>query len=188
MTVFLQSPRLLKGAIVVINLANLLPRVIVFRCTPYTLTRTFIIRDIIAHQDARPHSRARRRARMEERAESQVIPREDGRQLNTMRFQVQWGTHRRGPTFSQVAVAPGETGVTTVQAIAALNATVASVTPNAARRAAEPAAARQRAWILSRPPTGIAIGGYSHSEYFRYRNFTDARVDVENIRGHNLRV
>jgi hypothetical protein len=33
----------------------------------------------------------------------------------------------------------------------------------------------------------LAIGGYSNSEYFQYKNFTDARVDVENLRGHNLR-
>ncbi len=186
MTTFPQFPRLLKDAVMGIDLVNFMPRRIVFYI-PRMLTPSLIICNIIIHQAFRQHSRARRKTRMQEPAEPQVIPREGARRLNTMRFQVQWGTHRGGPAFSQVAVAPGETGVTTAQAIAARNATVSSVTPNAARRAAEPAVVRQHAWILSRPPAGIAIGGYSHSEYFRYRNFTDARVDVENLRGHNLR-
>jgi len=100
----------------------------------------------------------------------------------------EWGSNQGGPTFSQVATAPSSTGVTTVQAIAALQATVASVTPDKAQQAAQPAKVKQIAWISSRPPAGIATGGYSKSEYFSYKNYTDARVDVENIRGHNLRV
>src|SRR5205823_3074876 len=98
-----------------------------------------------------------------------------------MRFQVQWNTKGGGPTFSQVATAPADPGVTTSRAVTALNATVASVTPNAAKEAAQPAAAKQRKWILSRPPAGIATSGYSKSEYFAYRGYTDARVDVENL-------
>ncbi|HVB23348.1 MAG TPA: DUF4157 domain-containing protein [Ktedonobacteraceae bacterium] len=104
-----------------------------------------------------------------------------------MRFQVQWNSKGGGPTFSQVATAPADPGVTTGQAITALNAAVASVTPDAAKEAAEPAAAKQRKWILSRPPGGIDKGGYSQSEYFVYKRYTDARVDVENLVGHNLR-
>ena len=111
------------------------------------------------------------------------------RRPNSMRFQVQWGSREGGPTFSQIAVdAPPYPGVTTVQAVAALNTTLALVEPRAAQVAATPAAARQKAWIMARPPAGIAQGGYSRSEYFPYRRFTDARVDVENQRGHNLKV
>ena len=77
--------------------------------------------------------------------------------------------------------------MTTTQAVATLTATVAMVTPSTARTAAAPAAAKQIVWIRSRPPAGIATGGYSKSEYFPYERYTDARVDVENIIGHNLR-
>jgi hypothetical protein len=104
-----------------------------------------------------------------------------------MRFQVQWNTRNGGPTFSQVATAPAQQGVTVAQAIGTLTATVATVEPAAAQAAAAPAAAAQVNWISKRPPAGIAIRGYSHSEYFRYRGYTDARVDVENLRGYNLR-
>lgn len=104
-----------------------------------------------------------------------------------MRFQVQWGTNQGGPTFSLTAAASADPGVTTTQAIATLNATAALVTPAAAQTAASPAVASQISWIRNRPPAGIAVGGYSKSEYFRYLRFTDARVDVENIVGHNLR-
>lgn len=104
-----------------------------------------------------------------------------------MRFQVQWNSSGNGPTFSQVATAPAATGVTTEKATAALAVAVSTVTPASARTAAAVAEAAQQRWILSRPPAGIAIGGYSKSEYFSYQNYTDARVDVENIRGHNLR-
>ncbi|MEW5860623.1 MAG: DUF4157 domain-containing protein, partial [Cyanobacteriota bacterium] len=130
----------------------------------------------------------RSRTREQERVEPRVIPRERDEKPNTMRFQVQWGTNQGGPTFSQIATAPSSTGVTTVQAITALEATVANVTPDKAQKAALPAKTKQIAWISSRPPAGIATGGYSKSEYFHYKNYTDARVDVENIRGHNLRV
>jgi hypothetical protein len=120
-------------------------------------------------------------------AQGQEESKSPGRQ-NSMRFQVQWGTRQGGPTFSQVALAPSNPGVTTVQAVAALNDTLALVRPAAAQSAAAPAALQQEAWITTRPPAGIAQGGYSRSEYFPYGRYTDARVDVENLRGHNLRV
>lgn len=68
----------------------------------------------------------------------------------------------------------------------ALNATHAKVTPKTAQKAATPAVAKQTKWINARPPHGIAQEGYSKSEYFDY-NYPDARVDVENLRGHNLK-
>jgi hypothetical protein len=104
-----------------------------------------------------------------------------------MRFQVQWGTNEGGPTFSEVTTAPSKTGVKVSQAVAALNAAVAKVTPKAAKEAAEPAKNKQINWIQGRPPGGISTENYSHSEYFEYQSYTDARVDVENMRGHNLK-
>src|SRR5262249_38427128 len=83
--------------------------------------------------------------------------------LNSMRFQVQWGTGQGGPTFSRVAVAPANPGVTTAQSVAALWDAVKSVIPAAAQTAAEPAALKQQAWILSRPPAGIGPGAFSKS-------------------------
>ncbi|MEU5957961.1 DUF4157 domain-containing protein [Streptomyces sp. NPDC047525] len=103
-----------------------------------------------------------------------------------MRFQVQWGSRAGGPTFGLPAVAPWDTGVTTAQAVATLGAVVALVRPEAAQAAAGLAGAKQIRWILSRPPAGVA-GTHSWSEYFPYLRFRDARVDVENLRGHNLR-
>ena len=108
--------------------------------------------------------------------------------LNTMRFQVQWGTGQGGPTFSRTEVAPANPGVTTIKAVEALWTVIRSVVPGAAQTAAQPAAVKQEAWIRTRPPAGVGPGTFSHSEYFRYLRYTDARVDVENLRGQNLRV
>jgi hypothetical protein len=135
---------------------------------------------------ARP--RTRETTRTAERAEPRAIPREEPRQQNAMRFQVQWNTGAGGPTFSLPAIAASNPGVTTTQAVATLSATVATVVPTRAREAAMPAAAKQIRWILSRPPAGIGPSYFSHSEYFPYLRYTDARVDVENLRGHNLRI
>jgi hypothetical protein len=110
---------------------------------------------------------------------------EDGE--NAMRFQVQWDTSRSGPTFSEVATASSKTGVTVSQAVDALNATLAKVEPKAAQKAAELARDKQVTWLESRPPEGVSTQNYSWSEYFNYKNYTDARLDVENLRGHNLR-
>lgn len=130
------------------------------------------------------------KTRTQDKVIPRVVPRGRTRrqQMNNMRFQVQWGTNAGGPTFSNVATAPSTTGVTTLQAISTLQATVAAVRPNKAKKAAQTAAAKQSAWIASRPPAGIATGGYSKSEYFSYGGFSDARVDVENLRGHNLKI
>jgi hypothetical protein len=107
---------------------------------------------------------------------------------NAMRFQVQWGTNEGGPTFGLPAVAPSETGVSTIQAVTTLSAVLATVEPKRAKVAATPAAEKQIKWILKRPPGGVGPETISRSEYFEYQNYTDARVDVENLRGRNLRV
>jgi len=104
-----------------------------------------------------------------------------------MRFQVQWDTGKGGPTFSTTATAQAEPGITASAAVASLTAAVSSVVPKAAQNAAAPALAKQSKWISARPPGGIGTEGYSKSEYFSYGRTTDARVDVENIFGHNLR-
>jgi len=127
-----------------------------------------------------------KKEKKKEEKEKEKEKEKDKRQA-AMRFQVQWGTGQGGPTFGLPAVAPWKTGVTTTQAVTTLSAVVTMVRPDEARQAASPAAAKQVQWILSRPPAGIATGGFSKSEYFPYRRYTDARVDVENIRGHNLR-
>jgi hypothetical protein len=122
-----------------------------------------------------------------------LTPPEDDRkkQPAVMRFQVQWNSRAKDPKkkgqFSERAEAPASIGVTTKQAVAALKATHAQVRPRSAQTAAEPAVSKQTDWINSRPPAGISQGGYSHSEYFEY-DYPDARVDVENLRGHNLKV
>ncbi|MEA2900088.1 MAG: hypothetical protein QOJ84_5703 [Bradyrhizobium sp.] len=105
-----------------------------------------------------------------------------------MRFQVQWNSRAKDNTkgqFSEVATAPASIGVSTAQAVTALNATHAKVTPEAAKKAAGPAVALQVKWINGRPPAGV-VGQFSRSEYFKYQ-YPDARVDVEGLRGHNLR-
>jgi hypothetical protein len=105
---------------------------------------------------------------------------------NTMRFQVQWNTKGNGPTFSVVKTAPSATGVTVLQAVDGLDAVLAKVIPEAAKEAAEPAKNKQQEWVRSVPPAGITLQGWSRSEDFYY-DYPDARVDVENIRGHNLK-
>ena len=108
-----------------------------------------------------------------------------------MRFQVQWNSRAKDPNkkgqFSETASAPASVGVSVAQAVTALRATHAKVVPRRAKDNAEPAVAAQTKWINDRPAQGgIAIGGYSKSVPFEY-DYPDARVDVENQRGHNLR-
>lgn len=107
-----------------------------------------------------------------------------------MRFQVQWATRHGGPTFGEPAVAEYAPGVTVAQALAALATAVGKTTPRAAQEAAAPAVAKQRKYIAAQPATGgLPDGvGRSRSVYFPYERYTDARVDVENLLGHNLRV
>jgi Domain of unknown function (DUF4157) len=118
------------------------------------------------------------------------IEEEESKLPAAMRFQVQWNSRAKDPTkkgqFSETATAPASVGVTTEQAVTALTATHVKVKPDRAKKAASPAVALQIKWIMKRPPAGIAIGGYSRSENFDY-DYPDARVDVENLRGHNLR-
>ena len=121
------------------------------------------------------------------RVDPRVIPKTQTPDMNAMRFQVQWDSKNKGPTFALPAVAPPNPGVTTPQALATLAAVVATVVPKRAQAAAAPAAAKQAKWISSRPPAGVA-GQFSRSEYFPFQSFADARVDVENIRGHNLKI
>ena len=105
-----------------------------------------------------------------------------------MRFQVQWDTNGKGPTFSEPAVASAPPGVTVAQALAALTAVHAKTVPEPAREAAAPAVEKQKKWVADRPAGGgISQNFHSWSEYFDYKKYDDARVDVENMVGHNLR-
>jgi hypothetical protein len=119
------------------------------------------------------------------------IPEDDKKAPASMRFQVQWNSRakdkaRKGQ-FSEVASALASVGVTVQQAVGALLRTHAKVTPARAKKNAEPAVAAQTKWIEGRPAQGgISVGNWSRSEYFEY-DYPDARVDVENLRGHNLR-
>jgi hypothetical protein len=62
------------------------------------------------------------------------------------------------------------------------------VVPKKAYRAAASAVSKQIRWILNRPAQGgIDTVNFSRSEYFDYGRYRDARVDVENKVGHNLR-
>lgn len=103
-----------------------------------------------------------------------------------MRVQVQWGTGSGGPTFSRPVATEHEDGVTVFE-LWTLFETVLDVRPADARDSCMGAAYSQLKWILSRHPEGVTTGGYSYSKSFAYKAFTDARVDIENIRGHNLR-
>jgi len=104
-----------------------------------------------------------------------------------MRFQVQWDTGGTDATFSEIRTAELANGVTVDQAVSGLDAVHRQVTPGSARQAASSAIQSQQDWATRRPPYGISQQGYSQSEYFRYQTYDDARVDVENIFGHNLR-
>ena len=107
----------------------------------------------------------------------------------SMRFQVQWGSgdKRRGRTYSQVVTSTDPPGVKVADALAGLDSAHAKVEERGAKTASQQALASQKDYVASRPPAGIGTGGTSKSEYFEYEDFTDARVDVENQRGHNLK-
>jgi len=105
-----------------------------------------------------------------------------------MRFQVQWNSQAKDKAkkgqFSEVASALASVGVSVADAVAALVRTHDRVIPDRAMKNAKPAVAAQTKWILARPPAGTT--DIRRSEYFEY-DYPDARVDVESLRGHNLR-
>jgi hypothetical protein len=104
-----------------------------------------------------------------------------------MRFQVQWGTGQGGPTFSQPAYAPAAKGVTVRQAENAMMIAWNKVDSKEAKTAAIPARDKQLRTIKSAPPGGGVWGNWNRTVKFQYLRFKDARVDVVNERGHNLR-
>jgi len=108
---------------------------------------------------------------------------------HVMRFQVQYNTARGGggPTFSAVRSASAARGVTVAQATDGLFEAWDKTTPAAAKTAAESAREDAISWCASKPPGGISTENFSHSSAFEYGGYTDARVDVENMHGHNLR-
>ena len=108
------------------------------------------------------------------------------RQHDVMRFQIQWSEGSTKRNFSAVASAPLGTGVRVRLAVDALHHAHALVQPRAARAAADDAVARAERWIRQRPPEGVSAVGNVHREFFSYGKYR-ARVDVENLCGHNLR-
>jgi len=106
---------------------------------------------------------------------------------NTMRFQIQWDTPNNGPTFSEAFAAPQSQEISVTEAIQALVKALLKVQPKSAQDAALPAVLKQIEFLMTRPPSGISVQGNSNSAYFTYGRYRDARVDVENLYGTNLR-
>ena len=101
---------------------------------------------------------------------------------------VQWDTNASNVVFSEVVVAADPSvGVTVAEATAGMRRLQSQIRPRSAQRAAQPAIDRALRWIANRPPAGVSSIGNVHSSYFAYQRFTDARVDVENLAGTNLR-
>lgn len=104
-----------------------------------------------------------------------------------MRVQIQWDTSGSNVVYSEAVVASdAAAGVTVAEASAALLRVHAQL-PSKAAKAAQLAVDRALAWIRNRPPSGVSAIGNVHTRYFPYQSFTDARVDIENWYGTNLR-
>ena len=100
-----------------------------------------------------------------------------------MRVQFQQGGSNLS---SQVAAAPIETGVSTVELTASLETAWAALTPRRLQESAGQAVADVARWISSRPPAGVsAIGNVKRSQW-QYQG-SNYRLDVENLSGDNLR-
>lgn len=115
---------------------------------------------------------------------------DEKRDMGAMRFQVQWNTQKGGggAYFGDTAYAQSTIGVTTAQAISTLSAVHASVAPATAQQASVPALQKAISWISERPAQGGIAGSFNKAFYFSYQNYTDARVDVQNFKGHNLKI
>jgi hypothetical protein len=79
------------------------------------------------------------------------------------------------------------TGVTFGQAVSTLNQAVSTVTPSKARQAAQGAVQQAVAYMQRVVASGGIVGRTSKPVGFTYRNYSDARIDVENLIGYNLR-
>lgn len=135
--------------------------------------------------------RTRTKDEAQTKAEPKAVPttQERRRDWGLMRFQIQWDTKGSNQVFSTTATAASEMGVTSAEAQAKMRLAHAQVAPSKAKAAAIPAVEEAVAYIRSAPAAGgIAGGGRSKSFYFSYKNFGDARADVENLKGHNLRI
>lgn len=105
-----------------------------------------------------------------------------------MRLQVQWNSRAKKKDkgeFGEVTSARADVGVGAIGAIEALRAAHTRVVPMRAKEKSQPAVAKQIDFIRSCPPGGLT-GQLSRTEKFPY-DYPDARVDVENLRGRNLR-
>jgi hypothetical protein len=109
--------------------------------------------------------------------------------VGRMRAQIQWGQTggNIGVTFGRGVheLAQGA-GVTLAQAQQAIMDVAGQVEPRAAKAACARAVGALLNKIASIPPHGIAQRK-NFVEYFQYARHTDARVELENLAGHNLR-
>lgn len=177
-----------------------LPPAMAFAAAPWVLAAAgallfvgavAVLAGATASQRATGKNRGEPKTDAEPRAVPQAQSRPDSerRDWGLMRFQVQWDTKGSNATFAVPVIARGPEGVTVAQASAGMRAAHAQVSPRKAAAAATPAVDKALRWIQAAPlQGGVSMGGQSKSFRFRYMNFTDARADVENIKGHNLRM
>ena len=106
-----------------------------------------------------------------------------------MRFQVQWGTGegKKERNYSAVRDSTDPPGVTVAEAISGLDEAHRKVAEKDAQEASRDALAKQKDFVRRAAPSGLGDEGKSKSAYFDLEGFTDAGVDVENSRGHNLK-
>jgi RHS repeat-associated protein len=102
------------------------------------------------------------------------------RSPSVLRIQVQYGKY----TASRVLESTKPGGVSVADATAALHELVAEQSTGV-QRVCGHAVNKQDRYIRTRAPYGIT-GRTSHSVYFQYGRYRDARIDVENLYGTNL--
>lgn len=131
--------------------------------------------------------------KIREKAEPIAIPLEDARRnrdWGAMQFQVQWGAKGAKDTSpGQGVFAASPFGVTSAEATLGILAAQgkASAIEASAAIAAEPAVQEAIEFVQSAPLKGGVSGNFSQPFYFKYDPFKNARVDVVNLKGHNLR-
>jgi len=107
-----------------------------------------------------------------------------------MRAQVQRGTTqgRKGETYGVAVTGLPGIGVSVTQAIAALwEAWATAPLPRRAKESAKDAVKVTSATIAPLPLTGAVSGRFNFKGYFDYSGYPDARVELENLQGHNRR-
>jgi RHS repeat-associated protein len=108
-----------------------------------------------------------------------------------IRVQAQWNTYgKQGPEYydSEMLPATAQSGVTTLQTITAIEQLWRRM-PTRARKAAQSAKDAAIARVRERPAAGgVYPGAKPDTYYFVYDKNIGARIDIEYLRGHNLRI